>query len=67
MWLRCRRSIVTLVSHFVTQSERGRVPSAQVNVTLRTHREYPAMAWKFDIGRFLRCNYSIFFEAELNP
>ena len=50
-------------SHF----ERGRVPSAQANVTMHTHREYPGMAWKFDIGRFLRCNYSIFFEAELNP
>ena len=35
---------------------------------LYTHHEYPGMAWEFNIGGvFLCCNYSIFFEAELNP
>ena len=41
----------------ICHGQRGRVPSAQASVTLHglslyTHREYPDMAWKFNIGVF---------------
>ena len=52
MWLTCQRIIVIFLSHFCHICHRlvsqGRVPSAQVNVTLHG-REYPGMAWKIDI------------------
>ena len=41
MWLTCRRSIITLLSHFVTSAtvfnlEHGGVPSTQANVMVHS-------------------------------
>ena len=65
VWFTCRRSIITLMSHFVTfvtvsclirsvsvtGAERpGKCHAARS--VLYTHHEYPGMAWKFDIWGF---------------